>query len=96
VIAVFVTLQYDVEMSPARLRQIAEGSQDLFKGMPGLRSKVYTIDSERRRATNVYLWDDGDKARAFFSEGLRQKVAALYGVEPSIDFADVAALVENR
>ena len=42
----------------------------MFEGMPGLRSKVFTFDKERKRATNFYVWESEDAARSFFSDQL--------------------------
>src|SRR5262245_60151327 len=95
-IAVLVRLSYEGGFSEERLRQIAEGAQAMFEGMPGLRSKAFTIDSERQEALNFYVWDSEEAARAFFSEQLVARVTEIYGVKPSVQFLDLAALVENR
>jgi hypothetical protein len=71
VIGVTVTFQYGEDFDHARVVSIAESAHGTFQGMPGLRSKVFTVDDERRRAMN------------------------FYGVEPTIDFVEIAQLVEN-
>jgi hypothetical protein len=43
----------------------------------------------------VYLWESEAAARAFFSPELAERVTGLYGVAPAIEFAEVAALVDN-
>jgi hypothetical protein len=63
--------------------------------MPGLRSKVFTLRPERRQATNVYVWDSEQEARAFFTPQILEQITALYGVPPSIEYAAIAGLVEN-
>jgi hypothetical protein len=63
--------------------------------MPGLRSKAFTIDDENRRARNVYLWESEQAARAFFTPELAERIRGLYGVPARIEFAEVAALVDN-
>jgi hypothetical protein len=63
--------------------------------MPGLHSKLFTIDTERREARNVYLWDSESAARAFFTEELTHRVTGLYGVRPTIEFVEIAGLVDN-
>ncbi len=95
-IAVFVTFTYGADFNEAKLRQIAEGARPRFEGMPGLRSKLFSVRPEQRQATNVYVWDSEENARAFFNEQLVERVTGLYGVRPSVDFASVPALVENR
>jgi hypothetical protein len=64
--------------------------------MPGLRSKVFTVQPGSKEATNVYVWETEASAKTFFTDELVARVTSPYGVRPSIEFADVAALVENR
>jgi hypothetical protein len=47
-----VTFQYDEDFDHARVVAIADNARETFEGMPGLRSKAFTIDDERRRAMN--------------------------------------------
>ena len=94
-IGVSVTFQYDEDFDRARVLSIAENARGAFEGMSGLRSKVFTIDDARRRAMNFYVWESSDGAKSFFSEEMRERVTSLYGVEPTIDFVEVAQLVDN-
>jgi hypothetical protein len=94
-IGVLVTFDYDDGFDHARIARVAEGAQRTFQGMPGLRLKAFTIDHEHRRATNVYLWESEETARAFFDDALRERVTGLYGVAPRIEFVEIAALVDN-
>jgi hypothetical protein len=95
VIGVSVTFQYDEDFDRARVVSIAEKARGTFEGMPGLRSKAFTVDDARQRAMNFYVWDSADAARAFFSDELRERVTGLYGVAPTIDFVEIAELVDN-
>jgi hypothetical protein len=95
VIGVSVTFQYGEEFDHTRLVSIAEGARGTFEGMPGLRSKVFTISDSGRRALNFYVWESTDAAESFFSEELRERVTGLYGVEPTIDFLEIAEMVDN-
>ncbi|SLM49790.1 conserved protein of unknown function [Nitrospira japonica] len=94
-IAVMVRFQYDTEFNEAHLQQIAEGARSKFQGMPGLRSKAFTVDAARRQALNFYMWESEDAARKFFSPQMIDAVAKIYGVRPSIDYLKLATLVEN-
>ena len=94
-IGVSVTFQYDEDFDHARVVSIAENARKTFEGMPGLRSKAFTVNDARRRAMNFYVWESEDAARSFFSKELRQRVTGLYGVEPTIDFLEIAQLVDN-
>lgn len=94
-IGVFVTFRYGDNFNEQTVRKIAETARAKFEGMAGLRSKVFTVNSAKREATNVYVWDSEDAAKAFFSEELLEQVTRLYGVHPSVEFVQIAALVEN-
>jgi hypothetical protein len=63
--------------------------------MPGLRSKAFTLDEESGEATNFYVWDSEEAARAFLSEEMKERVTGLYGVRPSVRFVQIAELVDN-
>jgi len=95
-LGVFVTFQYDDDdFDCARVEKVATESRAKFEGMPGLRSKAFTFDDEARRATNFYVWDSDEAARDFFSPDLSEFVTGLYGVAPTIDFVEIAELVDN-
>ena len=93
-IGVFVTFRYD-KFDEQALRKIAESARARFEGMPGLRSKAFTLNSEKREAVNFYVWDSDEAAKAFFTDQVLEMVAGLYGVRPSVEFVQIATLVEN-
>ena len=94
-IAVFVTFRFGEDFSAANVRQLAESSRAKFEGMPGLRSKLFSVLPELREARNLYVWDDPEAARRLFTPESRDRIAALYGVQPIIEYAEVCASVEN-
>jgi heme-degrading monooxygenase HmoA len=94
-IGVFVTFRYEDGFDEAAVRKIAESARPRFEGMPGLRSKVFTLDPAKREARNFYVWDSEDAARAFFTEETLQRIAGVYKVRPSVEFVQIATLVEN-
>jgi hypothetical protein len=94
-IGVFIRFRYRDNFDERAVRKIAETARERFEGMPGLRSKPFTVNSGKREAANFYVWDSEQAARAFFTDDLLERVAGLYGVRPSIEFVDVATLVEN-
>jgi hypothetical protein len=94
-IGVFVTFSYGADFDRERIESVAVHARDTFVGMPGLHSKVFTVDAANHRAVNVYVWDDEAAAHAFFSDQMRERVTGLYGVAPTVDFVDIAAIVEN-
>jgi len=94
-IGVFVTFSYADDFDEQAVRKIAETARARFEGMPGLRSKAFTVNSRKREATNFYVWDSEQAAKAFFTDALLERVAGLYGVRPNVEFVQIAALVEN-
>ena len=94
-IGVFVTFRCGDNFNEEAVRKIAETARGRFEGMPGLRSKAFTLNSGKREATNFYVWVSEDAAKAFFTDQLLERVTGLYGVRPSVEFVQIAALVEN-
>lgn len=94
-IGVNVTFECDGTFDRARVIAVAESARGMFEGMPGLRFKFFTFDDVHRRATNFYVWDSKDVAESFFTDELRERVTGLYGVPPTIDFVEIAQIVDN-
>ena len=94
-IGVVVTFRLGDNFDEQAVRKIAETARARFEGMPGLRSKAFTFNSETREATNFYLWDSEDAAKAFFTDQLLENLTGLYGVRPTVEMVQIAALVEN-
>lgn len=94
-IGVFVTFHYEAGFEAERLVAIAEKARLKFEGMTGLRSKAFTINTERQEAINFYIWESESAARAFFTPALVTDVGSLYGTQPTISFVQIAALVDN-
>jgi len=94
-IGVFVRFCYGDNFDERAVRKIAETARAKFEGMPGLRSKAFTLNSAKREATNFYVWDSEDAAKAFFTDELLERVTGLYGVRPRVEFVQIATMVEN-
>jgi hypothetical protein len=94
-IGVFVTIRFADKFDEQAVRKIAETARPRFEGMPGLRSKAFTVNPGKHEATNFYVWDSEEAAKAFFSDALLERVTGLYGVRPSVEFVRIATLVEN-
>ncbi len=92
---VFVTFHYSDNFDERVVHKIAETARARFEGMPGLRSKAFTFNTARREARNFYVWESEAAARAFFTTQLLEHVAGLYGATPTLEFVQVASLVEN-
>src|SRR5579884_1307453 len=76
-IGIFVTFRYGDNFDEQAVRKIAETARARFEGMPGLRSKAFTVNPGKREATNFYIWDSEDAAKAFFTDALLERVSGL-------------------
>jgi len=85
-IGVFVTFRYGDNFDERAVRKIAETARARFEGMPGLRSKAFTLNSGKREATNFYVWESEEAARAFFTDELLNRVTGLYSARPTVEF----------
>lgn len=94
-IGVWVVFSFEDGFDAEKLTKIAEGARPKFEGMPGLRSKTFTISQERREAINFYIWDSPEAAEGFFTESTLDYISELYGVRPTVTFVDVLTLVDN-
>lgn len=94
-IGVNVTFDYDGNFDRSRVINVAENARSMFEGMPGVRYKFFTFDEKRQRANNFYVWESQEAAERFFSDELRGRVTELYGVAPSIEYVDIAEIVDN-
>lgn len=94
--ATLVRFRFGDGFDEKRVRELAAGSRASFEEMPGLRSKAYAIDATGREAVNFYLWSSEGAARAFFTPQVLGRFAELYGAAPTVEYAEVIQLVENR
>jgi hypothetical protein len=94
-IGVNVTFQYEDSFDRGRVIGVADNARTMFEGMPGLRFKFFTLDETAGRANNFYVWDSREAADAFFTDELRQRVTGLYGVAPTIEYVEIAQIVDN-
>ena len=95
VIGVNVTFDYDGDFDRDRVLNVADKARAMFEGIAGLRVKFVTLNDMRQRATNFYVWDSREAAQGFFTDELREWVTGLYGVPPSIEFVEIAQIVDN-
>ena len=95
VIGVIVSFRYGNDFNEEAVRRIAETARPKFEGMPGLRSKAFTFDAAKHEATNFYVWDSEDAARSFFTEQTIERISGVYGVRPTVQYVQIASLVQN-
>lgn len=80
-----------------QLTAIFEGSAPHYRGMEGLRSKVYWIDEERGEFGGFYLWETREQmARVQGSADWLAAVRARYGLTPTVRVLDAPIALDNR
>lgn len=94
-IGVLVTFTQTDKFDRATLAKIAGELRGPFEGMAGLRFKSFMLDEDAAQARNFYVWDDEEKARAFFTEEIVDKVTGIYGAPPKIEYLDIVGFVDN-
>jgi hypothetical protein len=78
------------------LTAIFEGSAPHYRGMDGLRSKVYWIDAERGEFGGFYLWESREQmARVQGSAEWLAAVRARYGITPTVRVLDAPVAIDN-
>jgi len=93
-IGVLVTFTQPDKFDRSTVAEIAEKERGTFEGMDGLRFKTFTLD-DAGKARNFYLWDDEEKARAFFTDEVVDMVTGIYGVAPEIEYLEMLEFVDN-
>jgi len=95
-VGTIVTFQYGDDFDRAKLEGVARDSAHMFEGLPGLRSKMFTLDEQSRRAVNVYVWETQEQATGFFTPELVETATAFYGIPPtSVESFEVVGVVDN-
>jgi hypothetical protein len=96
-IATIVTFKDDRQRyTSADLTAIFEGSATHYRGMDGLRSKVYWIDAERGEFGGFYLWETREQMlRVQGSADWLATIRARYGITPTLRVLDAPVTVDN-
>ncbi|MFD9124766.1 hypothetical protein [Kitasatospora sp. NPDC059571] len=94
-IGVLVTFTQTEKFDRSTLEKLADELRGPFEGMAGLRFKSFMLDEDGVRARNFYVWDDEEKARAFFTDELVDMVTGIYGTPPTIEYLDIVGFVDN-
>jgi hypothetical protein len=96
-IATMVTFKDERQRySSEDLTAIFEGSAPHYRGMDGLRSKVYWIDAERGEFGGFYLWESREQMLSVQgSTDWLAAVKARYGITPTVRVLDAPVTIDN-
>lgn len=75
--------------------RLFESSAPKYQGLAGLVRKYYIRAEDGRSAGGVYLWENRAAAEAVYNGEWRERVAKLYGSQPSVEFLDCPVVVDN-
>ncbi|MFN8513574.1 MAG: hypothetical protein U0232_03765 [Thermomicrobiales bacterium] len=96
-IATMVTFKDDRRRyTSADLTAIFESSAPHYRGMDGLRSKVYFIDADRGEFGGFYLWESREQMlRVQGSPEWLATIRARYGITPTLRVLDAPVTIDN-
>jgi len=80
-------------LGAAELRAMLEEAVPRYRVVPGLLRK-YFIGNDTTGG-GVYEWDSRAAAEAFYDQAWTERMLAVYGAVPEVEFFDVHALVDN-
>ena len=86
----------DRRYTSTELRAIFESSAPTYRGMAGLRSKVYVIDEEQGEFGGFYLWESREQMQG--GQGSAEWVTAVrarYRITPTIRIFDAPVAIDN-
>jgi hypothetical protein len=72
-----------------------ETSAPKYKNIPGLIRKYYIRSEDGCIAGGIYLWESRPAAERVYDGEWRERVAKLYGAEPTVTWFDSPLIVDN-
>jgi hypothetical protein len=80
-------------LSPAALRELLERTAPRYRAVPGLLRKLFL--GAPGIGGGFYEWRNRADAEAWFDARWHEQMRAAYGVEPRIEWFEVACVVDN-
>jgi len=94
--AAILTYTPDPSLSEADIEARFEASTPMFVAMPGLITKYFCFDSEKREGVSLYIWESEAAAKdCFDSSQFQDGFRDAFGCEPTIRITPVQHLVDN-
>ena len=72
-----------------------ETSAPKYRNIPGLIRKYYIRSEDGSTAGGIYLWESRQAAERVYDREWCERVAKLYGAEPTIAWFDSPLVVDN-
>ncbi|MEB2283108.1 MAG: hypothetical protein B6D46_03305 [Polyangiaceae bacterium UTPRO1] len=80
-------------LTDAALHAVLSESVPRYQGIPGLHRKYFVGNDAF--SSGVYEWESRATAEAFYDDAWRQRLSAIYGAVPQVEFFDLHAVVDN-
>lgn len=71
-------------------------AEEMFQSVPGLVRKYFCYDEASHTGHSVYLWEDEERARAFFGPAFRKTMLEKFDAIPELTFLDTLLVVDNE
>ena len=92
--AMWVIFKMDEMLSTAEFQERFEAAYSIFRDMPGLFSKTWWINQERKEWGALYVFDSEKELQEYANSDLWvNKVPAKWGVKPEVTVLDVGAVL---
>ena len=92
--AMWVVFRMDEMISTAELRERFAAAYDIFRDMPGLFSKTWWINQEKKEWGALYVFNSQKEQEEYANSDLwLNKVPAKWGVTPEVTVLEVAAVL---
>ena len=83
-------------MTEHEFRAMSDELAPTFATVPGLISKTWLADADTNTYGGVYLWDNMEAAKAFYSGPWVEGIRARYGMDPVIRYFETSAITDNK
>lgn len=95
VIAALILFPTDGEIDLDDATGRFNGTAPAYRGREGLRAKAYIYAEDGSDLGGFYVWESRAAADAVYTPAWRERVTAVYGVEPIVRYFDVPVYIDN-
>jgi len=82
------------DMSAEDAAKMFEASVPRYEGIEGLIRKYYLLDGNETGG-GCYLWENREKAEAFYGDAWKSGIEERFGNIPSVRYFDAPVIVDN-
>lgn len=94
-IAALITFEVESPLSIEEATAKFESTAPHYRDLPHLISKAYIRSPDGGAVGGFYVWDSQEAAEAMYAGDWEERVTAVYGVSPTLQYFDVPVLIQN-